>query len=115
MKTLRTRKSENIYIKHRKNNKETGCPLCKREKLKLFKYWKIIKNRFPYDKIAREHSMLLPIRHVTENGLNKKELDELKGIKNSYINKSDYNYIIEATESNKSQPNHFHLHLIKLK
>lgn len=114
-KTLRTAKSEAIYVKHRKTNKEIGCPLCKSEDIKTFKYWKIIKNRFPYDRIAREHNMILPIRHIIEDDLNQKELDELRTIKNNYIKDENYNYIIEATINTKSQPGHFHLHLIKLK
>lgn len=115
MKDLRTNKALEKYLKHLKNNKEVGCPLCKREGLKTFKYWKVIYNRFPYDRIARKHDMLVPIRHIVEELLTKKELDELKSIKSGFVNDSGYRFILEPTIKNRSKPNHFHLHLIKLK
>jgi len=115
MTGFRTKKLHEKYIKHLKNNKVVGCPLCKREAIKAFKYWKIIKNNFPYDKIAKEHHMIVPLQHITEDSLNMKEIDELKRIKKSYIKDNNYNYIMEGTIHSQSQPEHFHLHLIKLK
>lgn len=115
MKGLRTSKNQEKYTKYLKKNKEEGCPLCKRLPLKAFKYWKVIKNNFPYDKIAREHNMIVPLRHVTEDFLNRNELRELKDIKNVYIKEFNYHYILEATAQIKTQPEHFHLHIIKLR
>jgi hypothetical protein len=115
MKDLRTKKALEKYIKHLKNNKEDGCPFCNREGLKTFKYWKVIYNRFPYDRIAKEHHLLVPLRHINEDVLTKKELDELKSIKNGFIKDLKYQYILEGVVGYRSQPNHFHLHLIKLK
>jgi hypothetical protein len=114
---LRTQKNDKKYKKYFKylKDKKKGCPLCERKTLKSFKYWKIMKNDFPYDKIAKKHQMIVPRRHVVENKLNLKELAELKKIKNNFIHKARYDYIIEATNINKSLPNHFHLHLILLK
>lgn len=114
MASFRTKKSEEKYYKHLKN-KKGGCPMCDRSGLKTFKYWKIIKNRFPYDRIAKKHNMLVPIRHVVEDDLNQKELIEFKKIKNSFLKDSDYDYIMEASPKIKSMPTHFHLHLIVLK
>lgn len=114
MAEFRTQKNENKYIKELKN-KRSECPICDRVGLKTFKYWKIIKNDFPYDRIAKKHDMLVPIRHVIENDLNQKELDELRKIKNSFIKDSNYDYIIESNYKMKSLPTHFHLHLIVLK
>ena len=121
LKTLRTTKTESIYQKHLESLKRSKidkklCPLCEEQSLvKSFKYWKIIRNAFPYDKISSKHDMILPFRHVVENKFNKKELAEFKKIKNNFINKSDYNFIIETTLTKKTIPNHFHLHLITLK
>lgn len=108
---FRTKKSEQKY--HRNIDKE--CPICKRAALKSFENWKVIKNNFPYDRIAKTHDMLVPLRHVDENSLNQKELDEFKEIKNNFIKDSKYHYIIEANSKLKSIPEHFHLHLIILK
>lgn len=115
MSTPRLKKSEEKYQKYLKNNKNTKCPLCYRVRLKTFKYWKLIKNNFPYDKIAKKHHMIVPIRHTTEDGLTPKEILEYKKIKKNFINKSDYTTIMEATHKTKSLPNHFHLHLIVIK
>lgn len=115
MKGLRTSKTLEKYTKHLKKNKEAKCPLCERLPLKAFKYWKVIKNNFPYDRIAKEHNMIVPLRHITEDSLNRNELKEIKDIKNGYIKDHNYNYIIEATLHTKTQPEHFHLHIIKLK
>ena len=57
------------------------CRLCAPTPLKTFTYWKIIKNNFPYDRIARVHDMLVPIRHTREQELSDAELDELSQIK----------------------------------
>ena len=115
--TLRTPKTEDKYLKiteSRKNSK--FCSLCKEKKiLKYFKHWKIIKNNFPYDKIAKTHHMILPFRHVRGKELSKKELEEFKNIKKSYINNGKYHFIMEATKKYKTIPDHFHLHLITLK
>lgn len=113
MNGLRTKRTYNKYQKHLKN-KTIGCPLCDRVPLKSFKYWKVIVNNFPYDRIAKEHHMILPLRHVVEDDLNQAELTEYKIIKNTYLKHSDYNSILEATFHTKSQPKHFHLHLIEL-
>lgn len=114
--TLRTKKTEDKYNKFRKTADLKKCPLCDIKPTKVFKYWKIIKNDFPYDRIAKNHDLLVPKRHEVENNLTKKEMKELKSIKNIYINKSKkYTYIMEVTKMNKTIPSHFHLHLIKLK
>jgi len=55
--------------------------------------------------------MVVPIRHITETGLSKEELEEFASLKKDVIDPG-YDYIIEATTKNKSIPAHFHLHLI---
>ena len=90
------------------------CPLCSGEALTTFVHWKIMKNAFPYDGIARVHDMLVPLRHITEAELTKEQHQELFDIKHTYLNEK-YEYIMEATNSVKSIPGHFHLHLIVTK
>jgi len=94
------------------------CPLCYNKPIKIFKYWKILKNDFPYDRIAKVHDLLVPKRHETEDKLTKKELEELKLIKDKYVNdknKHKYTFIMEVTKLGKTIPSHFHLHLLGLK
>ncbi len=114
MALLRTSECEDKYQEYRKNNSSVFCSLCTKESIKLFKFWKIIKNDFPYDRIAKIHNMIIPVRHVTEEELNQDEIKELKEIKSTTLN-DEYEFIIEATNKVKSIPQHFHLHLIVVK
>lgn len=91
-----------------------GCPLCNAESVEEFTHWKIIPNRFPYDRIASIHHMIIPKRHVVENELTKEELDELLQLKQTVLNHhpNNYGHILEAVHKKKSIPEHFHLHLL---
>lgn len=112
MASLRTEAMKQRYKEHQKVHPlSTSCALCEKEALKTFTHWKIMQNDFPYDMIASEHHMLVPVRHVTENELNAAETKELSVIKDTFINPT-YDFIIEATPKNKSIPAHFHLHLV---
>lgn len=112
MGSLRTQETKERYGKLLASGVlEHGCVLCKMEPIKEFKHWKIIKNDFPYDKIAKTHHMIIPVRCVEESGLTDEELKELKEIKHNYLFPT-YEWILEATEKKKSVPGHFHLHLI---
>lgn len=92
------------------------CFICERKHKNKFKYWKIISNIFPYDKIASRHDMLVPLRHVSlESKFNGQEKKELLEIKERYLPRQDYDWIIENLPRKKSAPAHFHLHLIKHK
>lgn len=91
-----------------------GCPICKAESLKEFTLWRIITNKFPYDKIAAVHHMLVPKRHVPEAELSPEEKEEYKVLKNSYIDDT-YQFIMEPTTTMRSIPAHAHLHLVVLK
>lgn len=120
MVDLRTKRTAKKYSDFKKLiNDNDGhligvCKLCDRNETKSledFSYWRIVNNRFPWDKISKTHHMVLPKRHVTEEKLNNKEKEELLKIKASYIG-SRYEFIAEATQKTKSVPAHFHLHLI---
>lgn len=115
MAILRTPEGKRLYDEYQRNPEFTGtCVLCSVPALKNYKHWKIVKNSFPYDRIAKVHDMLLPLRHTNEEELTLEELEELKNIKKEILN-SDYEFILEATNKRKSIPAHFHLHLIIVK
>lgn len=92
---------------------DTQCALCFATPIHIFKYWKIICNDFPYDRIADIHDMIVPIRHSTENSLSKEEKEEFLTIKESHL--QAYELLIEATYKIKSIPAHFHIHLVNVK
>lgn len=114
MGALRSTEMEKIYRQEMaKPSFAESCNLCKEPSIQEFEFWKIISNKFPYDKVARVHHMLLPKRCVEEKDLNEEERSELVEIKYGYINEN-YGHIIEATNKYKSIPGHLHLHLLVL-
>ena len=92
-------------------NLDKNCVLCDCQPINEFEHWRIIRNIFPYDKIAKSHDMIVPKRHVTELNLSEGEMAELRNIKETYLH-TNYDFIIEPTYKMKSIPQHFHLHLI---
>lgn len=88
-----------------------GCVLCAAESLQQFTYWKVVQNKYPYDKIAKKHDIILPLRHTDQAGVTTEELRELSELKSSFIN-NNYEFLIEATPHKQSVPGHFHLHAI---
>jgi hypothetical protein len=112
MANLRTLEGDRIYKEYLSNKlADEGCALCTKTALQSFKYWKIVQNSFIYDLIAKEHHMLVLLRHAKEDTLTEEELKEMAEIKEKFIHPK-YDYIIEATHKEKSIPDHFHLHLI---
>lgn len=81
--------------------------------LKEWNYWVLIKNEFPYDKIASKHDMLVPTRFFEkEREMEDTEIHELLDIKDEISD--NYNFFLENTKWGKSIPLQFHLHCIKL-
>lgn len=114
MPSLRTEAEDRRYDEFRHTAAfARQCALCADPGLKAFAHWKILKNNFPYDRVAVVDHMIVPIRHVHEAGLTTEELDELAEIKRTYID-ANYDYILETTDRKKSIPGHFHLHLIAI-
>ncbi len=116
MGALRTEKMEQKYKKFRAEGfLADGCNLCNRAKsIKKFKYWRVVNNLFPYNRIAKVNHIIIPKRHVTYEKLNGVEKKEFNLIKSTYIEK-EYQLIMEATNKRKSIPEHFHIQLIVLK
>ena len=102
------------YSEHKETGAlERSCPLCDVVAIQKFTHWKIIPNKFPYDRIAETHHMIVPLRHVAEPELTKEETVEFQRIK--YTELQEYETLLEATKRTKSIPAHYHLHLINLK
>lgn len=90
---------------------EAGCPICKDVPLKRFKAWKIMKNAYPYDKIAVKHDILVPLRHVRSEEITQEEWLEFNEIKNAYVSEN-YEWLIESVARKRSIPDHYHMHLV---
>ncbi len=116
MRDLRTPKTHNKYVSRIKRGfLSVCCNLCKDKKtIKKWKYWRVLGNPFPWDRIAKVHHMIIPIRHSHEQELTAAEKKEFASIKKKYLVEK-YEFIVEASDKLKSIPGHFHLHLIILK
>lgn len=87
------------------------CPLCTAPSITEFTHWRTINNRFPYDRVAQVHHMLIPRTHCTEHELSPEAVAELLDIKHTQL--VAYEFILEALPHMKSIPAHFHLHLLR--
>lgn len=91
---------------------DNGCPLCdKEEKCEEFTHWRIVSNKYPYDDISKQHDMIIPKRHVDEDGITTEEWAELKELKRTVLN-DRYEFAFESLPRRRSIPAHFHLHLL---
>lgn len=108
---LRTPETSVKYKEHRASRLfKESCVICAAPVVEQFTHFRVIANKFPYDRIAAKHLMLVPTRHVTESELSAVEREELAVIKATYA--MQFDYIMEGTARTKSIPQHFHLHLI---
>ena len=115
MFSLRIPETQARYDEHKKTPEFNDCPLCRAVPVEEFTYWKIIPNEFPYDRVAKQHDMVVLKRHASEEELTDKESEEFKHVRKDLLGRETYNYIMEATNYTKSIPPHAHWHLICLK
>ena len=95
------------------------CDFCITEpssKKQSFVYWKILKNIFPYDRIAEEHDLIIPKRHFQhESEMTNNERAELVHIKSHQLSAhKKYDFIWENFLHMRSME-HYHLHLLRFK
>ena len=110
---FRSEKSAKIYEQHLSSiDLANDCPHCQREAIKSFEHWKIIKSNFPYDRIAKEHLLLVTLEHKKTSELSDAELAELHKIKQTEI-PEHITHIIDVLPKRQSVPNHTHIHLIQ--
>lgn len=111
MGDLRSKEAQAVYDAYRAEGRLATCKLCEATPLRSFRHWAIVKNNFPYDKIATVHNMIIPKRHVTEREISQEEWVEYQKIKDEILH-AEYEFLIEATNKKKTIPGHFHIHLI---
>jgi hypothetical protein len=87
------------------------CKLCQAQSVKEFQLWRVINNKFPYDRVASVSHMIIPTRHASEKEVTAEEWAELTTIKDEYVHPT-YDFLIEAAHHKKSIPGHYHIHLI---
>lgn len=93
--------------------KTEGCRLCNDpETITDYKYWRLVPNRFPYDRYFSKSEMLVSKRHVDERGLTSEEMSELYNLKTELA--EEYDLIFENMPKQKSIPHHIHYHLVEI-
>lgn len=108
----RTPESSLVYKEALKNGAVAN--FAERPAVQDFKNWKIIDNEYPYDAIAAVHHMLVPKKKIEDPlQLSQEELEEYLLIRRIFT--KDYDVIWENTKTQKTVPEHYHVHLIKLK
>ena len=117
---FRKKKTQEKYNTYRVNKvKKSACDFCVSEpddKKLNFVYWKILKNMFPYDRIAEHHELIIPKRHFkNEADMTPEEREELVYIKAHQLAKDKkYDFIWENFTHIRSVE-HYHLHLLSFK
>ncbi len=121
--TTRTRRTEITYIKHRRNNKNVGCPFCRFEVndnqvVHEGKEFWIVKNIFPYDLWENlevlDHLMIVPKRHVDSlHHFTPTELEEYTMTLAKY-DKQGYSTYGRTSKNVAKTIAHQHTHLLKL-
>lgn len=107
---LRTKKMYTFYLKNKKSTLD-GLPL-----IKKFKYWKLVKNEYPYDRIATRHDMLIPLRDFSSfQEVNPKERAEFFKLWNQFSKKKTYDMLMVAFPFSQTYPSRLHFHLMKTK
>ena len=81
--------------------------------LQSFTHWYLIANLFPYDKVAKQHDLLIPKRVFGKmSDCTKEEWEEYKQIINQFELDGHYNSMLENFSKGKSILRHLHIHLI---
>ena len=111
---LRTNKCLKLYkVKRKKLGEDiVNFDLLSNPFIKEWNYWMLVRNDFPYDKIAKEHDLLVPKRKfANEDEMEDLELNELYDIKAEL--KDTYSAYLINTGWGRTVPTHFHIHCIK--
>lgn len=110
--SMRTEKGEQEYQAAKREGRTI--PLISEPSKHTFHYWKLIANRFPYDKIFRTHDMLVPLREFSRRS--EMTPDEEQALKDA-LNYLDPHYDLhfENFSHRRSVKGHFHIHLASFK
>jgi len=116
MPTLRTPETERKYQEYLKKVPKDYCFLCNKDLLiKEYKYFILVKNKFPYDAHYKiHHDVLATKRHIVlEEEMTVREWMELQRLKRQVMIGNKYEHICENTLKNKSVKLHWHIHFLR--
>lgn len=106
--TLRKRRTELRYWIDRKLKRTRT--IAEEPSIIEFKYWRLIKNRYPYDARCSVSHMLLPKRVFADYDVSATfaEQEEFKHLKKTL----NYDFVLWNMPAKQTQPKHFHVHLL---
>ena len=115
MPSRRTQKSIDAYKKVRDTaSEQTYSFFSDAPAITEYKYWRLLKNNFPYDAIASKHYLLTPRRVFTyDSEMTSPEREELYIIKRQLA--KTFDSILENFTQRRTIKEHFHLHLLNFK
>ena len=114
-------RTEEVLSNYRRKSSTPGFDIKKFSLLDLphvkdWKYWVLVENEFPYDKISVRHSLLVPRRHFTEDeNMSSDERQELFFIKAEFKMSKEFDAILENIKHNRTVPDIYHIHCFKFK
>jgi hypothetical protein len=113
---MRTEETAKAYEEAQQNmTPDSGCRLCNDpETFVEYEHWRLVPNRFPYDRYFTKSDMLITKRHTDETGLDQPEKAELVKLKSGPLS-DEYDLIFENLPKQKSIPHHIHYHLVQIK
>jgi len=113
---LRTKETADEYERVKEQHEPTtGCRICNDpETYDTFEHWRLVPNRFPYDRYFSKSDMLITKRHIDETGLTEEERREFIKLKKTILN-DRYDIVLENLPKQSSIPHHYHVHLAVLK
>lgn len=113
---LRTEETATNYDEALKEKLEIGtCRLCADlEFIVEYQYWRLMPNKFPYDRYFSKSDMLVLKRHSDERGLTPEEREEYFQLISGVL-ADQYDSMLNHLPKQKSIPHHCHFHLVKIK
>ena len=111
-KSLRTRATEALYQQAKLEG--TLRPLETEPRLKEWKHWFLIENRFPYDEVfSVSHMLVLGREAGAVHDITFMEAHELMKIRREF--RDEYDAIMDNFPHRRSVPIRYHVHLVKFK
>lgn len=102
------------YREHRAKIKDAD--LTKLPQVERWGHWILVKNEYPYDRIAQKHCLLVPLRSFAEDEeMNGAERKELFMIKKWFARNKSFDILCESLPHDRSVPGVYHLHCMGLK
>ena len=106
---LRTKKLQEFYLEYKKTAPYEA--LHKEPSIREWQYWRLINNRFPYNKLASAHALVVLKRDCSIFHLTEDELNELWGVILTWADRI-YDTSIVNFSSVRSVNHTPHVHLI---